>query len=105
MRWLPVHIQLVVLIVVNEAAALLEYREVCVVALREQVQVIAMRELRAHFHRLPGRRVELPKRVDVRPVAFLPALPQPHLRLLDITLQVVVYDVKVLEGREFRVGG
>lgn len=34
MRRLPVHIQLVVLIVVDKAAALLEYREMGVVPLR-----------------------------------------------------------------------
>lgn len=37
MRRLSVHIQLVVLVIVDEAAALLEYREVSLVALRQQI--------------------------------------------------------------------
>lgn len=95
---------MVVLIVVYEAAALLEYGEVRVVALRQHVEVVAVRELRAHLHRLLVGGVELAHRVDVRPVALLAALAQPHLRLAEVALQVIMHDVEILEGRKLRVG-
>lgn len=104
MRGLSINVQLVVLIVVDEAAALLEYREVRVVALREHVEVVAVRELRPHLDRLPICGVELPYSVYVRPVALLAALAQPHLRLAHVALQVVVHNVEVLERGELRVG-
>lgn len=104
MRGLPINVQLVVLVVVYKTTPFLEYREMRVVALRQHVQVVPVRQLRAHFHGLP-RRVELPHGVDVRPVALLAALPQPHLRLAEVALQVVVHDVEVLERGELAVGG
>lgn len=103
-RGLAVDVELVVLVVVDEAAALLEDGEVRVVALRQQVEVVAVRELRAHLHGLLVGGVELAQRVDVRPVALLAALAQAHLRLAHVALQVVVHHVEVLEGRELRVG-
>lgn len=103
MRGLSINVQLVVLIVVDETTAFLEYREVRVVALREHVEVVAVRELRAHLHGLAVGRVELADGVDVRPVALLPALAQPHLRLAHVALQVVVDDIEVLEWRELEV--
>lgn len=104
MCWLPIDIQLIVLIVVNEATTFLEYREVSVVSLREQVQVIPMIQLRPYFDRLPIRGMELPQRVDIRPVVLLPSLTQPDLRFTQIALQVVMHDIEVLERGEFRVG-
>lgn len=103
MRGLSINVQLVILVVVYKAAPLLEYREMRVVALRQHVQIIPVRQLRTHFHGL-ARRVELPHGVDVRPVALLTALSQPHLRFAEVALQVVVHHVEVLERRELRVG-
>lgn len=104
MRGLPINVQLIVLIVVNETTTLLEDGEVCIVALRQQVQVIPMRQLGPDLYRLPIRRVEFPESVYVRPVAFLATFAKPDLRFTEITLQVVVYDVEVLERRELGVG-
>lgn len=100
---LPVNVQLIVLIVVDETPPLLKYREVGVVALRQQIQIIAVRELSAHLHRLSIRGVELPQRVNIRPVALLAAFPEPDLGFAHIALQVIVYDVEVLERGEFRI--
>lgn len=86
MRGLPINVQLVVLIVVYEAASLLEDRKVGVVPLRQQVEVISVVQLSAYFHRLSITRVEPPHRVYVGPVAFLPALSQPHLRFTKVRL-------------------
>lgn len=103
MRGLPVDVQLVVLIVVYEAATFLEYSEVGIISLRQLVQVVAVRQLRPYFHRLPIARVELPHRVDVRPVALLTTLAQPHLRLTEVALQVIMHHIEVLERRELRI--
>lgn len=81
MRWLPVHIQLIVLIVVNEATPFLEYSEVSIVSLWQQVQVIPMVQLRSNLYRLAIRRMELPQRVDIRPMVFLSPLAKSDLRL------------------------
>lgn len=43
MRGLPIHIQLVVLVVIDEAATLLEYGKVRVIPLRQQVEVVSVR--------------------------------------------------------------
>lgn len=104
MRGLSINVQLIVLIVVDEAAALLEDGEVRFVTLREKVQVVPVRQLRPHFDRLSIDGVDLPQRVDIRPVALLTALAQSDLRFADIALQVVVNHVEVLERRELRVG-
>lgn len=70
--------------------------------MREHVQVISMRELSPHFHGLAVA-MELSKRVNIRPVAFLTTLPQPDLGFPEIALQVIMNDIEVLEGGEFGV--
>ena len=52
MRGLPVDVELEVLVLVHEAAARLEDGEVGGVLLREQVRVVAVRQLRLHLDRL-----------------------------------------------------
>lgn len=104
MRGLPINVQLIVLVVVNETTTLLEDGEVRVITLRQQVQVIPMRQLGPDLYRLPIRRVEFPESVNVGPVALLSTLAKPDLRFTEITLQVVVNDIEVLEGRELGVG-
>lgn len=47
--------------------------------------------------------MELPQRVDIRPVAFLTALAKPDLRFTEIALQIVVDDIEVLEGRKLGI--
>lgn len=81
---LSVNVQLVVLVIVDEAAALLEYREVSVVSLRQKVEIIPMRELRTDLNGLPVSGMEPPDGVDVGPVALLAALAQPRLGLAEI---------------------
>ena len=51
-RGLPVDVELEVLVLVHEAAARLEDGEVGGVLLREQVRVVAVRQLRLHLNRL-----------------------------------------------------
>ena len=51
-RGLPVDVELEVLVLVHEAAARLEDGEVGGVLLREQVRVVAVRQLRLHLDRL-----------------------------------------------------
>lgn len=104
MCWLSVYIQLVVLVIVDEATALFEDRKVGIVALRKLVKVVPVRQLGTHFNRLTVGGVKLSHRVNIRPVAFLTAFAQPDLRLAKVALQVVVYHVEVLEGRELRIG-
>lgn len=47
-----VDVKLKILVVDQEAAALLEYREVRTVPLRQQVDVVAVRQLRLHLDHL-----------------------------------------------------
>lgn len=103
MSRLPVNVKLVILIIIDEAATFLVDCEMCIIPLGQEIDVISVRELRAHFHRLPIARVELPQCVDVRPVALLPSFPKPHLSFADIAVQVIVNDVEVLKRRELRV--
>ena len=51
-RGLPVDVELEVLVLVHEAAARLEDGEVGGVLLRQQVRVVAVRQLRLHLDRL-----------------------------------------------------
>lgn len=58
MSWLPVNVKLVILIIVDKATAFLVDGKMCFIPLRKQIEVIPMRELSAHFHRLSIARVE-----------------------------------------------
>lgn len=104
MARLPVDIELKVLIVHQETASLLEYRKVRIVALRQQIHVVAMRQLRAHLDRLAAN-VRPTNRVDVRPVAFLAAFAQTRLQFGSHRLQIVMDDLKVGKLGEFGVVG
>lgn len=64
-----VDVELKILVVVEEAAPPLEDGEVWVVALREHVDVVAVRELRLHLHHLSAHAWP-PYRVYVRPVSW-----------------------------------
>lgn len=105
MRRSSVNIELIILIIVYETAALLKYSEVSIVTLRQEVEVVAVRELRAHLHRGPAGRVEPADRVHVRPVAFLTALAEPDLRASHVRLQIIMHHVEILERRELAVRG
>jgi len=100
---LLVYVQLEILIVDQEAAALLIDGEVGIVALGQQVHVVAMRQL--GFHLDAGLPVDIGTtlRVDVAPVAFLPALAKASLHLGSGGLQIMMHHIKVLEGRKLAV--
>lgn len=102
MARLAVDIQLEVLIVHQKTASLLEYRKVRLVTLRQQIHVIAMRQLRAHLHRLAAN-VRPADRMDVRPVALLAAFAQTRLQFRSDRLQIVMHDLEVGKFREFGV--
>lgn len=96
MTRLLVDVQLEVLVVDQEAASLLEDRKVGVVPLRQQVHVVAMRQLGAHLDRLVVD--EWPaNRVNVGPVTLLAAFTQSRLLLGADGLQIVVDDLEVGE--------
>lgn len=97
-----VDIQLIVLIVDDEASPLLANCEVWFVLLLQPVGVIFVRELGLHLHRLSAQ-MRPPDGVRVRPVTFLTTLPQPCLCLAPVVLKVVVNNVKVLEFRELAI--
>lgn len=94
-----VDIHLEVLVVDQEATSLLEDREMCIVALRQQVHVVAMRQLCAHLDRLVVD--ERPTNsVDICPVSFLATFAQARLFFRAHRLQIVVDDLKVGEFGE-----
>ena len=76
MRGLPVDVELEVLVLVHEATARLEDGEVGGVLLREQVRVVAVRQLRLHLDRLQA---HLQKEARRKVIYLQDQMPPSHL--------------------------
>lgn len=103
MAWLLVNIKLKILVVDKEAAALLVDGEVSIVALGQQVHVVTMRQLGLHLNAGLPVNVWTPLRVDVAPVVLLSTLAKASLHLGSGGLQIMMYDIEILEGRKLAV--
>lgn len=102
MSGILIDIQLVVLIVDDEASPLLADCEVRFVLLLQPVDVVLVCELSLDLHRLSAP-VGSPDGVGVGPVTLLTPLPQPRLHLATVVLKVVMNNVEILEFGELAV--
>lgn len=97
-----VKVKLEILIVYKEATTFFVNGEMSIIALSQQIHVIAMCQLSFCFNRLIVY-VRSTQRMNVRPISLLTSFTQASLHFWPIRLQVMMNHIKVLEIRKFAV--